>query len=233
MGSKKSKLKKLQPEPIQIIQEPISVPKNIHISILGGFQYKNEMCCMVDIFVRDKVYVKNEYRYKIKLNDLNLYIDVENEGSYTRNSRNIYTPFKGFDGFIIVGDLLDAKFSVNIARWIETILYYSKTEKVKMIVGFDGTINVLQTQLLLLKARHVKESLFYTLPEEIVFIIVWFLSQNIGPILLNDIAHIKVNNKVLSACKNANLPFIPVSLKSGYNIDELFTNLIQSTLEDN
>jgi hypothetical protein len=228
MGALKSKSKKREPD-IIIHEETNSIPENIHICILGGINYKNEIRRMLDIFVRDKIYSKIEHQYIINAYDVNLYIDIENERSYARRySCDRYSPFMAFDLFIIIGDLLNLRFPNQCRSWMHTIDYYSRKEKIKMIVGFDGCLDIFPIQHLLLKARHDEGSIFYSVPKEIVFILTWYLDQDITPIPLTETANIQINNKILEVSKETDIQFFPISLRSGYNIEEVFIKLIQS-----
>lgn len=232
MGSKKSKSKKSEPIQDEIIETPDFIPDKICISMLGGILYKDEMCRIIDIFIRNKTHIKVGYQYMVEINNIKLYIDVENERSYeSRDSCNRYSPYKGFNSFIIVGDLSNSKFIDNIMRYIKNIEYYTNREKYMMIVGFDSPLNVNTIQNLLLKARHVNDNIFFTLPKELVYIIVWLIGQNISWVPLRDTENILIDNRIIAISENRDIPFMPVSLRSGYNIDNIFMSLIKDTIK--
>jgi hypothetical protein len=231
MGILKSKLKKPKLE-IIIDEESNSIPENIHICILGGINYTDEIHRILDIFSHNRLCVKIEHQYIIYAYDVNLYFDIENERSYARRySCDRYSPFMAFDVFVIIGDLLSPKFPNQCRSWMNTIEYYSNKEKIKMIMGFDGCFDICSIQHLLLRARYDEGSILYSLPKEIVFILIWYIQQEIHPIPLRDTANIQINNNILDVSSELDIQFFPVSLRSGYNIEAAFLNLICSTLD--
>ncbi len=96
-----------------------------------------------------------------------------------------------------------------------------------MIVGFDSPLNINSIQNLLLKARHMNDNIFFILPKELVFIIVWLIGQNISWVPLRYTDNSILNDKILTISENTNIPSMSVSLRSSYNIDNIFKRLIE------
>ncbi len=194
----------------------------IRIGFLG--ENTNEMRTIINIFIKDKIY-EYEYEdyhrvsYNVYDKNIKLYIGVLINHVYGCGS-NTCSRYRGWDILIMTDDLTNSHFVNNINRELIRIERYSDRCTYKMIVGFnyDSTNYWSKQRLVICGYDRLlnNDSIFRMLPKEIIYRILWIIHQ-----------HYYLLEQIKRFSNDQNIPFMPVSTKTGYNIEKIFTKIIE------